>query len=194
MQSSHQKKISMYDVIGVGFMAALVFVASQISIPIPSIIGITRIHLGNAFCLLAGFLLGGVRGGIAAGVGSMLYDFTNPAYISSAPITFINKFMMGFVCGQISYFGKAQGKILTRNIVAGIAGALTYVALYLTKTVISDVFFLRAEIQTALIDISTKAPVSLANAAIAVIISVPAATILAKALQNTDLFQKIHRS
>lgn len=188
------KKFSMYDVIGVGFMAALVFAASQISIAIPSILGITRIHLGNAFCLLAGFLLGGVRGGLAAGLGSMLYDFTNPAYISSAPITFINKFMMGYVCGLISYSGKAQGKIFKKNIIAGIAGALTYVFLYLSKTFISDVFFLRAEMETALIDISTKAPVSLTNAAIAVIISVPAATILSKALQNTDLFRKIHRS
>ena len=49
----NNRKITMYDIIGVGFMAALVFVASQISIPIPSILGLTRIHLGNAFCLLS---------------------------------------------------------------------------------------------------------------------------------------------
>mgnify|MGYP002682476801 CR=1 FL=1 len=67
----NNRKIKMYDIIGVGFMAALVFVASQISIPIPSILGLTRIHLGNAFCLLSGFILGGFRGGLAAGIGSL---------------------------------------------------------------------------------------------------------------------------
>ncbi len=185
------KKVTMYDIIGVGFMTALVFVSSQISIPIPSIIGISRIHLGNAFCLLAGFLLGGWRGGLAAGLGSMFYDFTNPAYISDAPITFINKFMMGFVCGQLAYAANAGGDRRVRNIVSGIAGSLTYVVLYLSKTVISDIFFLRAEVQTALIDIATKGPTSLINAAIAVIISVPLAFVLKKSLEHTTLYRKM---
>ena len=186
-----KKKITMYDIVGVGFMTALVFVASQISIPIPSIIGISRIHLGNAFCLLAGFLLGGWRGGLAAGFGSMLYDFTNPAYISSAPITFINKFMMGFVCGQIAYAAKAGGEKHVRNIIAAIAGALTYVVLYLSKSFIEDVFFLRTEVQTALIDLATKGPTSLINAVIATIISVPLATVLKKSLKHTNLYKRI---
>jgi len=184
-------KVTIYDVIGVGFMAALVFAGSQISIPIPSILGITRIHLGNAFCLLSGFLLGGVRGGLAAGIGSMFYDFTNPAYISDAPITFINKFMLGFVCGQIAFSGASNKTQAARSIIAGVCGALTYVALYLTKTFIGDVFFLRAEVQTALIDLSTKAPVSLTNAAIAVVISVPVAAVIKKSLFSTPLYRKI---
>jgi uncharacterized membrane protein len=188
----NKRKVTLYDVIGVGFMAALVFAASQISIPIPSILGITRIHLGNAFCLLSGFLLGGLRGGLAAGIGSMFYDLTNPAFISDAPITFFNKFMMGFVCGQIAFSGgTSQKQISVRSVVAGVCGALTYVVLYLTKTFIGDVFFLRAEVQTALIDLSTKAPVSLTNAAIAVIISVPVAAIIKRALWNTELYRKI---
>jgi len=186
-----KQRITVYDVIGVGFMAALVFAGSQISIPIPSIIGVTRIHLGNIFCLLSGFLLGGLRGGLAAGIGSMFYDLTNPAYISDAPITFFNKFMMGFVCGQIAFSGETQKTQAARSIIAGVCGALTYVALYLCKTFINDVFFLRTELQTALIDLSTKAPVSLTNAAIAVVISVPAAAIIKKSLINMPLYRKI---
>ena len=38
-----------------GLMAALVFVASMIQVPVPISAGIeTRLHLGNVFCLLAG--------------------------------------------------------------------------------------------------------------------------------------------
>lgn len=187
----NNRKITMYDIIGVGFMAALVFVASQISIPIPSILGLTRIHLGNAFCLLSGFILGGFRGGLAAGIGSMLFDIVNPAFVSDAPITFFNKFMMGFVCGRISFTRKSAGFNLTRSIVAGVLGALTYVLLYLTKTFIGDVYFLRAEVATALLDVLTKARASLINAAIAVVISVPASAVILRTLSDTLLFRKI---
>lgn len=187
----HSRKLTMYDVIGVGFMSALVFVASQISIPIPTILGITRIHLGNAFCLLSGFLLGGLRGGLAAGIGSMLFDLVNPAYVSDAPITFFNKFMMGLVCGSISFTRKGTGFNLLRSIIAGVLGALTYVLLYLTKTFIFDVYFLDAAVATAMIDVLAKARASLINAAIAVIISVPAYAAVLRTLSNTLLFRKI---
>ena len=72
----------------------------MISVPIPVAIGdVTRIHLGNIFCLLSGLVLGPVGGGLAAGLGSALYDMTNPAYIASAPFTFAFKFMLAAVCG-----------------------------------------------------------------------------------------------
>ena len=38
-------------------MAALVFVASALRIPIPTAIGSTAVHFGNIFCLLSGMLL-----------------------------------------------------------------------------------------------------------------------------------------
>jgi uncharacterized membrane protein len=187
-----QRKISLYDVIGVGFMAALVFVSSMISIPIPTVLGISRIHLGNAFCLLAGFLLGGFRGGLAAGIGSMLYDFTNPVYIAESPITFVNKFMMAFVCGSLAaaVFKKGTNAVVNR-VVSASSGALTYVVLYLTKNFIKDVFFLHAEVATALIDIGTKAMTSLTNAAIAVIISVPLSFAIRNALKRSQIYQKM---
>ena len=183
------KKSLLRDVVAVGIMAALVFVASQISIPVPAVIGISRLHLGNIFCLLGGFLLGGVRGGLAAGLGSMLFDFTNPLYISSAPITFVNKFLMAFVCGIIASRNKDGKPVI--NFAAAIAGALTYVALYLGKNFVTDVFFLRTEVQTALIDIGIKAGTSLINATIAVILSVPLALALRGALKRTGLVRVI---
>lgn len=179
-------------VVGVGFMAALVFVGSMISIPIPTVLDVSRIHLGNIFCLLAGFMLGGLKGGLAAGLGSMLYDFTNPKYIASSPITFINKFAMGFVCGVIAggilrSFAAKEKTNVARVIIAAAAGALTYVALYLTKGFVEDVFFLRTELATALIDIQVKAVTSLFNAAIATVASVPLAIALRSGLRRAGL-------
>ena len=80
-----QEKKAIYRVTLTAVFAALVFVSSMLSVPIPVAIGdVTRIHLGNIFCLLSGFVLGPVAGGLAAGLGSALYDVTNPAYIASA--------------------------------------------------------------------------------------------------------------
>ncbi len=57
--------------------------------------------MGNVLCLLSGMLLGPLQGGFAAGIGSMFFDLTNPAYITSAPFTFAFKFVMAWLCGKI---------------------------------------------------------------------------------------------
>lgn len=59
-------------------MAAMVFLFSYISIPIPNPLLVTRVHLGNVMCLLSGLMLGGPLGGAAAGVGSFLFDLFDP--------------------------------------------------------------------------------------------------------------------
>ena len=189
-----KQRSALSQIVLIGLMAALVFVSSLISIPVPSVIGISRLHLGNIFCLLAGFLLGGWRGGLAAGLGSAIYDMTNPAYISEAPITFINKFMLAFVCGVVasalhaSGTGKdgVQGRWF-RCIVAAVAGSLTYVVLYLGKALVTDLFFLRTEWETAMIDCGTRAATSLINALIAVTLSVPLYRALGVALRRARL-------
>lgn len=189
-----KQRSALSQIVLIGLMAALVFVSSLISIPVPSVIGISRLHLGNIFCLLAGFLLGGWRGGLAAGLGSAIYDMTNPAYISEAPITFINKFMLAFVCGVVasalhaSGTGKdgVQGRWF-RCIAAAVAGSLTYVVLYLGKALVTDLFFLRTEWETAMIDCGTRAATSLINALIAVTLSVPLYRALGVALRRARL-------
>lgn len=175
-------------------MAALVFVGSMISIPLPYE---ARIHMGNIFCLLAGFMLGGLKGGLAAGIGSMFYDFTNPLYISDAPITFINKFMMAFVCGVIaggvikSYAASDKpaktGKKVVRLLIAAVAGALTYVALYLTKSYFTMVLVERIEWEVIAIKLSTKAASSIINGTIAAVVSVPLAVALKSGLRRAGL-------
>ena len=86
----------------IGILSALVFALSLIQIPIPLAMGDnTRIHLGNIMCLLAGVLFGPLAGGLAAGFGSMLFDFTNPLYVSEFWITFLTKGTMGLVAGLV---------------------------------------------------------------------------------------------
>ena len=174
----------------VGVLAALVFAASMLQIMIPTPIDGTRIHLGNVMCLLSGLLLGPVGGGLAAGIGSMFFDFTNPIFIESAPYTLVFKFLMAFVCGIISWSGRAEARNTKRNIAAACCGATLYVILYLSKSFVFNVYFDRMEMATVMISISTKAVTSTINGIIAATVSVPLAKVVQRALKNTGVYQK----
>ena len=81
--SSGRRKL--YSIIIVGLMAALVYVGNYLQIKIPNGALVTRIHLGNSMCLLAGLLFGRLKGGLASGTGAGLYVLFGPVYIVSAP-------------------------------------------------------------------------------------------------------------
>ena len=91
MARTRKQQLTILQIAMTGLMAALVFVSSMIQIPIPLPVGNTRLHLGNVFCLLAGFLLGALRGGLAAGLGSFFFDLLNQQYLPSSPFTFVFK-------------------------------------------------------------------------------------------------------
>ena len=75
-----KRKSSIYKIVTVGLLGALVFVSNYLSFPIPVPVGdISRIHLGNVFCLLSGFVMGPVYGGLASGIGAALYDLIRSA-------------------------------------------------------------------------------------------------------------------
>ena len=173
------KKITTKDITLIGIMAAAVYVSSAfLQIPIPTAIGSTRLHMGNVMCLLAGILLGGVPGGLAAGIGSMLFDLTSPAYVSSAPFTFVFKFLMAWVCGKIA--GQRQTGLKIRFTCGALAGSLVYMMLYLAKTFIRDRYVLGLPLQAVALTVAQKGIASGVNAAIAVIVAVP----LGLALKN----------
>ena len=111
-----------YAIVAVALFAALVFVGSVIQVPVPAAFGMTRIHLGNIFCLLSGFLLGPVSGGLAAGIGSGLYDIIIYGDMLSAPFTLVFKGLLAGVCGLVAYAGHNKGENHKRNIIAGICG------------------------------------------------------------------------
>ncbi len=184
---------TVYKVAAVGVFAALVFVSNMISIPIPVAIGdVSRIHLGNIFCLLSGFVLGPVGGGLAAGIGSALYDVTNPAYIASAPFTFIFKFLLAAVCGWVAYARGSSGGRHRQNVLAAAAGSVTYMVLYLGKAFATGLL-LGSEMGAVLTSLATKSVTSGVNAIIAVAVSVPLCAIVRAALKKSRLLDKLQR-
>lgn len=86
-------------------LAALCFVSFtflQIKIPMPGG-DATSLHIGNAFCVLAALLLGGVYGGLAGAIGMSIADILDPVYITVSPKTFILKFCIGLIVGLVAH-------------------------------------------------------------------------------------------
>ena len=77
------------------------FAYGKINIPI-SAGGSTAIHIANAVVVLSAWILGPVYGGFAGAVGLSIADVLDPRYITSAPKTFIMKFMIGFIAGVVA--------------------------------------------------------------------------------------------
>ena len=182
------KKITVREITMVGVMAALVFVASRISFPVILPIGETRIHLGNIFCLTAGFVLGDISGGLAAGIGSMFFDLFDPKYFTSAPFTLVFKFIMAFVCAKIAYSGGKKAMNVPLNVLAGVTGSLIYMILHLGKTFIEGVM-LGAETGAALMLVIQKMGISSLNAVMAIIIAVPFSMSVNAILRKSNIFQ-----
>lgn len=183
------KKITLKEIALTGVMAAAVYVASALlQIPIPTPIDSTRIHMGNVLCLLSGLLLGPFYGGLAAGIGSMFFDLTNPAYIASAPFTFVFKFIMAWLCGKIAAPRRGvTGSDLSphgRSLLGGFCGAFAYVLLYLSKSFLEHCFLLGLPLAAVLPVIAQKAVVSGINAVIAVLVATPLGRLLRPALQK----------
>ncbi len=174
----------------VGLMAALCFVGNYLQIKIPSIAGVTRVHFGNSMCLLSGLFLGGIGGGLASGIGAGLYDLFDPAYVISAPFTFLSKFAMGYVCGELATFfrtrykGTSLGK--TKGIlISAISGQIVYIILYFLNKYIY-MLLIGSEARAAFIGVMPNLLSSVVNAVIAVAVSVPLYIRLKKPLGNMN--------
>ena len=86
-------------------MTAIVFAGNYLRITMPVAVGgVTAFTLANILCALSGLLLGPWWGFLSAGLGSFLYDLTNPNYVAEAPITLVTKGMYGLVAGLVFYF------------------------------------------------------------------------------------------
>lgn len=169
-----------------GLMGALVIVGTFISIPIPVLGDRTMIGLGNVFCILSGLLLGPVYGGLAAGVGSGVFDLVG-GWASSAPTTLINKFMMAFVCGAIAWSGRSEGRRLYRVIAGAVSGSLTYCVLYLFKSFVEAKLEGSADEAMAIL-LGTKAAATIVNAVIADVVAVPLALAIRRSLESNRMY------
>ena len=190
--NSNNSKFGLYDIVVIGLMAAVCFVTTYfLRIEIPTPAGPTNIKIGNVFCLLAGLLFGGWRGGLAAGIGSMFFDIVNPADITSAPFTRFFFFMMGFVAGLVSHLGGRNGKSLTFNIIGALGGALSYFVLHISKSVI-ELLIAGSDFTAALVACSTKMITSGINVVTATVLSVIIVIPLRLALEKAGVYKKLH--
>ncbi len=185
-----EKKLDIRKISMIGLMAALVFVGTYMRITIPLGFTSTMLHFGNIFGILGGLLFGPVGGGLAAGIGSALFDLSSE-YAAEAPITFINKFAMGFAAGLVATKFKAiqpNMNVMLTAISASI-GSLSYIVLYILKNYIEMAFILAIPAEAIVPVLVPKLLVSLTNGITAVI----ASTILYTALKPALLRAKILR-
>lgn len=168
-------------------MAALTVVGSTLRITLPvSIMGTTAFHLGNIFCALSGILLGPSLGGLAAGLGSMIYDMLNPAYIDECLITFVMKGAYGLITGLIVWCGKDHNSY-PKMVLATTAGAVTYAALYLAKNYFKGIWVKGLVPMASAVALLEKVPATIFNAAVAVIFAPILAAAIRKALEKNHL-------
>lgn len=173
----------------VGLLAALTCVGSAIRITIPlDIAGTTSFHLGNILCALSGILLGPWLGGLAAGLGSAIYDMFNPLYISECWLTFLMKFAYGLAAGLVIRCGNREHWGYVRALLATVAGAAAYAALYLAKSYFYSGLLLHGLThEAALLTVIGKLPATAFNAAVAIIIAPVLAIAVRKALNKQHL-------
>lgn len=183
----NKSKLTTKKIVLVALLAAMTTVGSGMRITIPiSIGGNTYFHLGNIFCALSGILLGPWLGGLAAGLGSAIYDMTNPMFIAECWLTFLMKGSYGLMAGLITHWGKKEWGHVKATLGAA-AGAITYAILYLAKSFIKAAFIQGAGIPGGWITIIEKTPATIFNAAVAVIFAPILATAIRAALKRNHL-------
>ena len=194
MENTNGKKkplFGLYDIVMVGVMAAIVFVLTYfVKIQIPTPTGPGMFKTANIFILLSGLLLGGVRGGLAAGIGSMIYDLLDPAYVTESWVTFIRFFLVAFICGVIAYARKSNGENKVQNIIAAAVGAFSSVALYAVQCVVK-LMITGSSFSAAFVASLPKLSVSAINAVIAFIFAVILVFPLRAALKRAGVYQKL---
>ena len=130
----------------------------------------------------------------STGVGSMLFDFTNPMYIAESWITFLTKFAIGFLAGLISWGGLKQKAAavhtMGRDIAGAVVGVLAYVALYMGKSFIVMYYIERQTLGAVQVQMLTKLASSMVNAVAGAIVAVLLAKALRPALHRAGLFAR----
>lgn len=171
-----------------GALAALVCVVTLYRFPLLG----SKVHFANAMCLLSGLLLGPAAGGLAAGLGSALYDALLGGYgVVDCAVTFVTKFAMAWICARIAFAGGRQADHPGRNITACVVGAFSYVGLYMLKTFLFQRFLYGFPADAVGVTMLSKLPASLINAAAAMAAAPILYAALCPALRAAGLLQKM---
>ena len=179
-------KITTRKLVFAALMAALTAVGSAIRITVPAdLVGTSSIHLGNIFCALSGLLLGPGMGGLAAGLGSAIYDMTNPLYIGEAWLTFLMKGAYGLATGLVCKHLKIREYV--RDLLATAAGAFTYAFLYLGKTCLKGMIVSGLTFDAALVATAAKLPATTFNIVVALVVAPVLSKAIRKALEQNHI-------
>lgn len=182
------RKFSTFKVAFVGAMAAVVCVVTLFRFPFLG----SKVHFANAMCLLAGLLFGPIYGGLSAGFGSALYDGLLGGYsVDQVLITFASKFVMAWLCAKIAYARNPKAEKHVQNVVACIAGALSYVVLYMLKTLVYQHFVGGIPLDATFVVMGSKLPASLINALFAMIAAPILYTALRPALKRAGILDRL---
>ena len=169
----------------IGVMAAMVFALTYVGIDIPTALGKTKLHFGNVMCLLSALLFGPVTGGLAAGIGSALFDLMDPVWAPECWITFLNKFCMAFAAG---YLARKLPEGRYRPWAAALGGSLIYSLLYIGKNTLDALVVKGFTWQVTKVEVlAAKVPVTVVNGLLAVICAALLYTALQPALRKAHV-------
>ncbi|MCR5345971.1 MAG: ECF transporter S component [Lachnospiraceae bacterium] len=155
--------------------AALNVIGTLIHIPAGPTLG--YVHLGDAFVILSGILLGPMYGGIAAGIGSGIADVIN-GYAIYVPGTIVIKFLEAMIAGLIfaRFYDKDHAKKFDSQIltaISGCAGGIIMIVFYfLYEILIINLAESASDIKSALVAAAAGVPYNVAQALIAIILAV----------------------
>lgn len=183
-----KQKWSVTRIVFIAMLAAVVCVVTLYRFPLLG----SKVHLANAMCLLSGLLMGPFAGGLAAGLGSALYDTMLGGYgMVDALITFVTKFAMAWICAKIAFAADSEAKNSHWNVAACVIGALSYVAMYMGKTFIFQKFVYGFPAETVWATMLSKLPASLINALAAMVAAPILYAALRGALERGGLLRKM---
>ena len=176
-------------------MAAIVFVSNYLRITMPIAVGgVTSFTLANILCALSGILLGPWFGFLAAGLGSAIYDLTNPAYVMETPITFFTKGMYGLVAGLVLHLIfvkllKKRRDSYAPQVVSAACAAIGYLIIYSVKNFFYNGMLIEGYVTAGQCwaVVVAKLPATLVNGALAVIFAPILGVAITKALKSAKL-------
>lgn len=182
-----KRTITTKQIVLIGMLAAMTCVGSGLRIKVPEVVGTSAFHLGNILCALSGVLLGPWLGGLAAGLGSAVYDMLDPMYISECWLTFLMKGAYGVLAGLVIQSGKGNWNY-GKATLAAVAGAAGYALLYLAKTFFYNGMLIHGlGANAAWITVVSKLPATGFNAVVAIAGTPLLAITLRKALAKSRL-------
>ena len=137
----------------------------------------TAIHVANAVVVLSSWLLGPLYGGIAGAVGLSIADLLDPRYITSAPKTFIMKFMIAIIAGFVAKKLKLEEKTERKDIIrVTAASAIAAMGFNIIVDPIFGYFYkrliLRIPAEAASILLTWSAGVTTLNGVVCVFVSI----------------------